>query len=409
MTTTPTDLKAVTTAKVLRLTGALAVQDGVPILQTFGSAGVTSNQIAVDVYNSKTEEGYQRDLQPTRVRGAAEYYSKGGRMPNPLLVNLRKEDFDKIEIKIDNDRAGYEEAIEGEGDWIGAAEILIPEDVDVWAYDGQHRHGAIKQLLASEGDAFLSFPVPLSMTIGLDASQEMKEFYEVNQNAKAVKTDLAWELLRRMAAEDPELAEALQVSSQDWKTKGADVTDELVALDGVWTNSIQEPNVRRVSSDRLVLNKAQFIRSLRPVLSMPILAKAEPSQVAKILRAYWEGIAKVLPEPFDPQNNPKKWVIQKGPGAISFHRLLPQVLEYVRATGYRLADPDAYAYAFRDLPGLSGEIIDEDGETHSISGADFWKSGPEGVASQWTGDAGRKRLAVRIQQVLHRASDELNL
>lgn len=44
-----------------------------------------------------------------------------------------------------------------------------------------------------------------------------------------------------------------------------------------------------------------------------------------------------------------------------------------------------------------------------VSGADFWKAGPEGVASQWTGDAGRKRLAVRIQTVIPRPVDEINL
>ena len=46
----------------------------------------------------------------------------------------------------------------------------------------------------------------------------MKEFYEVNQNAKSVKTDLAWKLLRKMAEDDPELAELLEITGQNWKT-----------------------------------------------------------------------------------------------------------------------------------------------------------------------------------------------
>ena len=51
----------------------------------------------------------------------------------------------------------------------------------------------------------------------------------------------------------------------------------------------------------------------------------------------------------------------------------------------------------------------EDGTRADISGADFWEAGPEGVASQWTGDAGRKRLAVRIQSLIPRPVTSINL
>jgi hypothetical protein len=234
----------------------------------------------------------------------------------------------------------------------------------------------------------------------------MKEFYEVNNNAKSVKVDLAWELLRKMAAEDEELAEFLEVSNQDWKTKGADVADALIESGGLWSDKIQRANVQKVRSDNLVLNLSQFIRSLQPVLAMPVLKKADADQVAVVVDAYWKGIQKVLPEPFE---DPKKYVLQKGPGAIAFHRVLPQVIEVLRARGERLGDADAYARVLQDLPSLSGEIMHEDGRSEMVTGPDFWLSGPEGVASQWTGDAGRKRLAVRIQALLPRPSDDLNL
>ena len=409
MSATTTALKSVTTRKGLHLQGAIAVQRGVVMLQTFGAASDVVPRTQVDMYDHLTKEGYQRDRQAPRVRKAAEYYRHGGRMPNPLLMNIRSEDFDKIEIKIVGDTAGFEKALEGDGDWIGTAEVYIPEGVAIWLYDGQHRDGAIEELLDRDGDDFASFPVPLSLTVGLGTVEEMKEFYEVNQNAKAVKTDLAWELLRLMALDDPELAELLEVKGQDWKTRGADVIDELIALGGVWADSIQEPNVRKGRLDRLTLNKAQFIRSLQPVLSTPALKTADSATVAKILHAYWQGIAQVMPEPFAKDNEPKKWVIQKGPGAIAFHRVLPQVLEVLRAKGERLADPDAYAVVFKELPTLSGEIVHEDGAYVDVTGADFWKSGPEGVASQWTGDAGRKRLGIRIQTLLPKPSDVLNL
>lgn len=408
MTTSSETLKRVTTSKDLVLSGALAVQRGVPMMQTFGRATEVVERSKADTYDPVQKTGYQRDRQMPRVRKAAEYYRGGGRMPNPLLVNLREADLTRIEVRIiSGDKAAYDDAVENGGDWIGVAQLVIPQGVTIWVFDGQHREGAVEELL--DGGDFGEFPVPLSITIGLDTAEEMKEFYEVNQNAKAVKTDLAWELLRLMAEEDPELAELLEIKGQDWKTRGADVTDELIDLGGVWAESIQSANVRKLPSDRLTLNKAQFIRSLQPVLAMPALSKAPAKDIARIIDAYWKGIARVMPEPFDPANDPKKWVIQKGPGAIAFHRVLPQIIEVLRAKGLRLADPEAYADVLKELPTLSGEIVYEDGSAAIVSGADFWRAGPEGVASQWTGDAGRKRLAVRIQALLPRPSEALAL
>jgi DGQHR domain-containing protein len=409
MSASTTDLKAVTVPKGIRLRGCLAVQRGVPILVTFAAAGDLVPRTAVDTYDPVAKTGYQRDRQSARVRKAAEYYRSGGRMPNPLLVNVRERDFERIEVTLLDDSEGYHAAIEDNGDWIGVAEVFVPEGVPIWVFDGQHRDGALEELLETDGLEFSPFPTPLSLTVGLDTPEEMKEFYEVNQNAKAVKTDLAWELLRKMAEDDPDLAEILEIKGQDWKTRGAEVTDELIALGGVWAGKIQEANVHKVRTDRLTLNKAQFIRSLQPVLSMPALAKADSKTIAKILDAYWTGISQVLPQPFAVASDPKKWVIQKGPGAIAMHRVLPQIIEVLRAKGERLADPNAYADVLKELPTLSGEIVYEDGTSADVSGADFWRAGPEGVASQWTGDAGRKRLAVRVQALLPKPSEVLKL
>lgn len=391
---------------ILTIAGSIAVQNGVPMLLGFAQAHALAQASTVDTFDPETNTGYQRLPMQSRVRQATAYYERGGRMPNPLLLNLRKNDVHQVEIEIDN-RAGYDEAIRTGGHWIGTGRIVVDyADVKIYVYDGQHRGGAIEEAVDASPEDFAEFPVPVSLTLGLDDAEEMKEFYEVNNNAKSVKVDLAWELLRKMAAEDEDLAEFLEVSNQDWKTKGADVTDALLASGGLWHDKIQRANVKKVRADNLVLNLSQFIRSLQPVLAMPALKKADPEQIAVVIDAYWEGIRKVMPEPFD---EPKSYVLQKGPGAIAFHRVLPQVIEVLRARGDRLGDADAYARVLEDLPTLSGEVVHEDGRSEMVTGAKFWLSGPEGVASQWTGDAGRKRLAVRIQTLLPRPSDDLNL
>jgi DGQHR domain-containing protein len=407
MTSNYSTLKA--GASGLRLRGSLAVQNGVPMILGYLAAEPLTRSASVDTFNPDTGDGYQRVPQPSRIKQAGDYYAQGGRMPNPILANLREDDFENIKVIVAEDEKGYYDAIENKVNWIGVGEIVIPSSVSVWVYDGQHRNGAVDTLVQSRAEEFADFPVPVSLTLGLNEVEEMKEFFEVNNNAKSVKVDLAWELLRKMAEEDPDLAEMLEIKGQDWQTKGSDVIDALIASGGLWSDKIQRANVKKVRTDNLTLNSAQFIRSLQPVLGMPAFKKAEPKQIATVLDAYWDGIAQVLPEPFEASADPKKYVIQKGPGAIAFHRVLPQVVEVLRARSERLGDANAYARVLTDLPTLSGEIVTEEGISQIVTGSDFWKAGPEGVASQWTGDAGRKRLAVRIQQVIPRPSDDLNL
>ncbi len=412
--TTAESIRKLSDSDVVRLEGALAVQRGKPILFTAARAQDVVRQSKVDIYDPKTERGYQRDPSASRIRGAAHYYGdQKGRMPNALLVNIRQADFPSVRVVVTGgDQEDYHAAIESGGEWLGAGYIEFPRDLSIWIYDGQHREGGIG-LVLSEGrldGTFPDFPVPLSISLGLDDVEEMREFYMVNTNAKSVKTDLAWELLRKMAEDDPELAEELEMSGQDWVIRGIEVSRALQEFDGPWRDCIQLPNEKRLRSDRLTIPQSQFVRSLKPVLDMPLLSKADPDKVAQIIDAYWQGIAEVLPEPFDPANSPKDWVLQKGQGAIALHRALPRVIEVVRARGGRLADPDAYAEVMKPLAGLKGEVTDEEtSEPYAVSGSDFWLSGPKGVASGYSGDAGRRRLAIMVQALLPRPSEELLL
>jgi DGQHR domain-containing protein len=391
----------------MRLEGTVVVQAGRPLLLTAMRAEDLGHHKRVDVYNPVTKNGYQRVVQTARVNSVARYYGeKRGRMPNPLLVNIREEDFSKLTIVISADESGFEEARNNDGDWIGMGYIEIPDDMPVWIYDGQHRADGIGVVL-TEYSGFEGFAVPLSINLGLTEVEEMAEFYEVNTNAKSVRTDLAWSLLKSMADEDPDLAERLELEGHDWITRGLSVIEELEAQGGVWAGRIQAPNQKGKRSDRLTIPQAGFVRSLRPLLDMPLMAKAEPAKIAQLLNAYWDGIAEVLPEPFDPTNNPKDYAIQKGQGTIALHRVLPQVIEVLRARGQSLADSKAYAEVMKDLPNLSGEIITEDGPS-PVTGAEFWLSGAAGAASQFSGDAGRKRLSVHIRALLPRPAEGLD-
>lgn len=376
------------------------------MLQAFTDAITVSDHQKIDIFDPDTRDGYQRAPVTARVRKAARYYDeKNGRMPNPLLVNIRKKDMDeqRVVVLVDSDEAGYENAVLEGGNWIGTGRIEFVDDLHLWIYDGQHRAGGLNQLLR-EQDHFGDFPVPVSLTLGLDPGEEMREFYEVNTNAAAVKTDLAWQLLTKMAEVDPELREMLAAEDRDWVTRAYAVVDELEKLDGPWQGRFQEANRRKTRGDGVTIPKPQFARSLKPVLDMPSFKRADAETIAAVLNAYWSGIKQVMPEPFDEAQD---YVLQKGNGAVALHRVLPQVVEVVRSRGGRLGQPDAYAEVMTELPTLEGESVDNDGQREIRAGADFWRVGS--VASGFSGDAGRRRLSLLIQSRLPSPAETLQL
>lgn len=390
--------------KTVRVYGSILVQRGTPIFLGGMPSEVIVRQKKVALFNSETNEGYQREPSQTRMNEAGKYYEGGGRMPNPLLMNIREKDFDRVTVKPTQDVEGYEAAQADDADWIGYGYIEFPDDLDFWLYDGQHRGGGLDWVLDRDS-TFGHFPVPVSVALGLTEDGELKEFYNVNNFAKGVRTDLAWTLLRRQAQVDPDLADLIEDKGQEWVLRGLDVVEYLKEHSPIWKDSIQLPNQKKVKSDKLTIMQAQFVRSLRPVFEINLLKRATPQEIATILDAFWEGVRRVLPEALD---DPKRYVLQKGPGVIALHRVLPEIIEVLRGNGERAGDPDAYERVLQGLKNLSGEITTEEG-TVRVHGVDYWKSGPEGVASQFTGDAGRKRLYVNVRSVLPKPTEGLTI
>lgn len=189
---------------------------------------------------------------------------------------------------------------------------------------------------------------------------------------------------------------------------GASVVRKLKAFDGVWAKRICAPGQRVKHNAGFTIHQATFVRSLRPLLDMPVIANVKPVQIALLLNAYWDGIAKVLPEPFDSASNPQDYVIQKDQGALVLHSVLPYVIEVIPSLGKSLTDPIAYADVMHDLPTLSGEIVTDNG-MEVVSDARFWLSGPAGGVSQFRGDAGRKSLSADLRALIPRPAEGLEI
>ncbi|MGQ0774041.1 MAG: hypothetical protein ACT4NY_06430 [Pseudonocardiales bacterium] len=200
----------------------------------------------------------------------------------------------------------------------------------------------------------------------------------------------------------------VSTESRDRIIRGVSVVRELNALDGVWVGRIRAPGQKIKRGDQFTIYQTVFVRSLRPVLDMPLMANVGPEQIALLLNAYWDGIAKIMPEPFDSAGNPKNYVIQQNQGAVVLHYVLPWVIEVLPAQGKSLTDPIAYADAMHNLPTLSGEIM-SDHRAAPVSGVKFWLSGSAGMASQFSGDAGCKRLSVHLRALIPRPPEGLEI
>lgn len=345
--------------------------------------------------NPRSAQGYQRAPVQGRIGKVASYYERGGLMPNPLMLNIRDSDMRAVRVNaIGAGQQSFEAAVREESNWVGTGMLAFPGDLRLWIYDGQHRQGGLALLLQRNPEIFANFPVPVTVTLGLSRTAEAREFYELNTNAVAVQTDLAWTLLASLAAEDPGLRGTLVERERDWLIKGEEIVSGLERRDGPWHGRFLPVNTRKRMNDGTLVRRAQFIRSLRPVLEIPLLRRASAPDIAEIVNAHWLGIAQVLPEAFA---EPAEFVLQKGTGINTFHALLPHVIEIIRGRCQRLADPQAHAEVLSGLKDLSGYAV-IGGSQIQTSGAEFWRVGS--AASTFSGNAGKRRIRALVQEVL---------
>lgn len=358
------------------------------------SAGMLAAHVKTDVYNPLTKEGYQRNLAQGRIKRVAAYYERGGLMPNPLMLNIRDSDMPRVRVDAASLASAFEQARNHGGNWTGSGTLQLPRSLTMWLYDGQHRTAAMVELLANAREQYQNFPVPVAITLGLSRIDEAREFYELNTNAVAVQTDLAWTLLTSLAEGDEALRLSLVERDRDWLIAGEQVVSELDRLDGPWRGRFLNVNTRKQKRDGTLVRRSQFVRSLRPVLEIPLLRGAQPSEIAQLVNAHWLGLADALPEAFA---DPASYVLQKGTGINTIHALLPQVIEVIRCRGRKLSDPGAHADVLKGLRQLRGYAV-VNGTQAEIQGAEFWRA--NSVAATFSGNSGKRKIRSMVQAVL---------
>ncbi|MEU1021202.1 DGQHR domain-containing protein [Streptomyces sp. NPDC005904] len=415
----------------------IEVQRGRAMVSTTFTPAQLHDATDVDAYDPERgndpENGYQRRGSATRMAQAASFYGEGeekrqgrvfedrhGLMPNPIIANIRPAaDGDPtddlglglpagviIKFSSDEDRQRVRAAIEGGGSVTAAGTITLDDAAITWIVDGQHRSGAIR-MLSERNRLSDDFPVPVKLMLGFDRNEEIKQFYYINREAKSVPTDLTADLLQRMARQDSHEAEYLsERKGKGSLLAGAAIYDAMVSKGSPWLTRIRKPN-EKISKDTSIA-VSQFIGSLKPLQNAQMPRELNPQEWALIIDAFWEAVARMLPTPFDPTEQPGDWVLLKTTGVTTMHRVLADCLPIVIQRGARLSDAQQYELLLADLPTLAGIVINPDtGEEHQVDGAEFWRSASS--ASQYTGRYGTDRLVGMIRGLIAKTNSAITV
>ena len=298
---------------------------------------------SVDIWNPKSvvgRRGYQRKPEENRVKSIAKYFERRNAiMPVAGLLNVRE----KGRLKFRDGK------------------LTIPDGVEVWVVDMQHR---LKGLVRAREEGVLrgdSFRFPVVITEGLGQIDEAVQFYIINTKAK--KMDVA--LTRRLLIENNKVKDIADV--KPWEISAVRITIELnkSLVGNPWYGAIRQPNEERLEGH--IATEKSFVSSLRQLLIAGRFK--QPRKAAKRLAAYWSAIRENIPEAFE---EPKRHLIQKTPGMFAFNFFIgPAVLSNSSERGFA-----------KRLAGLRR------------LGASFWRrSNKRGARRFGTGMAGYSHLA----------------
>ncbi len=330
----------------------------------------------IPYWEHENKRGYQRNLEERRVNNFAQELKDGKvSIPTSLLLSVR-------------DATLKPKYLTG-----GMYELELPPAGEPIFYvvDGQHRLMALKHLVDEEPDGPWShWRISIVIFFGADENTEMTQFHIVNSNAKSVRTDLALELLAERVERDSGLMADLISKKQDWKIQALRLTEQ-ISKRGEWLRLIQFAGQEK---NNTIIRSNSFVSSLRIAHKDTMFKSFDLKSREELLRAYWSGIRRVLPECFQ---EPQKYTLQKTVGVFVMHQLLPDVIMRVKFNGYPHNKADAYETVMSDaLLALSGEnkLFD------TVSGHEFWRAGKTGAAGAYTSGSGHNLLAERIRQQL---------
>ena len=258
----------------------------------------TKNRLKVDQKSEKNPNGYQRPDTPSRWKAFATFMeSDNGFCPVPLVGNVRT-----------NGR-GAHRIVENSG------QIDIPENVQIWVCEGQHRLLGYLHFL-KEFNTDVDIPLVI---LNEDRDQEVINFHYINAKQKSVATDLTNTILREYLKRTGNTL--VGISLTDEKQIAIDVTSMLnddpscpfyknIQLTGSGIKSTIKPIPMHNSITELVKE-------------IDDTGMCDEDRVAtmsfEIMKNAWRALRELMPDAF---NESKDYVLLKSAGIYSVNRVI---------------------------------------------------------------------------------------
>ena len=202
-------------------TAAIHIDDAFPVIirrtksnspQAVGiiTAAQLVKRHSVPQRDSRNKSGYQRPVSVARVNKLANDLRTGRvDLPTAVLLNVR------------DGASTIVESVDG------GVTMFRPNGHELFVVDGQHRIEALSKLVEENEEKWSGYQLPFVCMLGADEIEEMTQFYVVNSTAKSVRTDLALDLLKQRAENDPDLMASLVEKGEDWKVEGQTIAEDL--------------------------------------------------------------------------------------------------------------------------------------------------------------------------------------
>jgi DGQHR domain-containing protein len=317
-------------------------QKGVPIYVSIIPAKDIVSVMRYDRFGMDNPNGYQRDLQPSRVEKALRFLLKEeGTFPTSVLLNYRSDDLSfKAEVRF------YD------GCEFGTLELPRNE---LYVMDGQHRLATLQRAI-HEDHAFESYPVIVSIFNFTDPERfdEMRQFYIVNSRQKSVPTDLALKFLTKLYKKYGET----EVTIREGARKVFEAQSDEIVLElnrrpeSPWYNMIELIGGERSG---VIKERPMALSIAENILNQRIFAATSIEEITKNLIIYWSAIKEVYPQAF---SDPESYTLQKTPGVYAFHSIFPSV--YVKCLNEGGYSKDTVKKILLKLRQPPPPIIDDD-------------------------------------------------
>lgn len=225
----------------------------------------------------KDPNGYQRQLNPRRIKELREFIEKTeGLVPGAILLNVRPENAGQIHFsKL------------GEYGEVEFGTVELPDEQFAWAMDGQHRLRAFE---AADKDIL----VPIVMTIGMERPKEAETFNIVNSKQKGVSASLRYYDLARYASK-----EVKQWAERD-KEQRNDLAYAIVvdlSENTVWKDRINFTGVRGM---KRAINLKGFMDALDSVVRDEWFFARPSNQRLELMRTFWNAMSEAWPVALSP-------------------------------------------------------------------------------------------------------------